>query len=63
MSIGRTTKPLSEATATEAGELLDPAVREGVVASWRGHDPAVTLSIYADAKADELRAAGAKLFS
>ena len=29
----------------------------------RGHDPAVTLSIYADAKADELRTVGASLFT
>jgi hypothetical protein len=28
----------------------------------RGHDPAVALSIYADVKADELRAVGASLF-
>lgn len=33
-----------------------------IVAGWLGHDPAVLLSIYADAKADELRAAGASLF-
>jgi integrase len=33
-----------------------------VVAGWHGHDPAVSLSIYADAKADEMRAAGASLF-
>lgn len=33
-----------------------------IVAGWHGHDPAVALSIYADAKADELRAAGASLF-
>lgn len=33
-----------------------------VVAAWHGNDPAVSLSIYSDAKADELRAAGASLF-
>lgn len=33
-----------------------------IVAAWHGHDPAVALSIYADVKADELRAVGASLF-
>ena len=33
-----------------------------IVAGWHGHDPAVLLSIYSDAKADELRAASASLF-
>jgi hypothetical protein len=32
------------------------------VAAWHGHDPAVALRIYADVKADELRAVGASLF-
>ena len=35
---------------------------ERIVAAWHGHDPAVLLSIYSDAKADELRAASASLF-
>jgi hypothetical protein len=48
---------------TSVSLMLDQGQPVHVVASWRGHDPAVTLSIYADAKADELRAAGAKLFS
>ena len=34
-----------------------------VVAAWHGHDPAVSLSIYSDAQRDDLRAAGAALFS
>lgn len=33
-----------------------------IVARWHGHDPAVLLSIYSDANANELRAAGASLF-
>ncbi len=32
------------------------------VAAWHGHDPAVSLSIYSDAQADDLRAAGEALF-
>jgi integrase len=34
-----------------------------VVAAWHGHDPAVSLSIYSHAQCDDLRAAGAALFS
>jgi integrase len=48
---------------TSVSLMLDQGQPVHVVAAWHGHDPAVTLSIYADAKADELRAAGAKLFS
>jgi len=33
-----------------------------IVAASHGHDPAVLLSSYSDAKADELRAVGASLF-
>lgn len=42
--------------------MLDAGHPVHVVAAWHGHDPAVLLSIYADAKADELRAASATLF-
>jgi hypothetical protein len=42
--------------------MLDQRHPVHVVAAWHGHDPAVSLSIYSDAKADELRAAGASLF-
>ena len=34
-----------------------------VVAAWHGHDPAVSLSIYSEAQRDDLRAAGAALFT
>lgn len=34
-----------------------------IVAAWHAHDPAVSLSVYSDAKAAELRAAGESLFS
>jgi integrase len=42
--------------------MLDQRHPPHIVAAWHGHDPAVALSIYSDAKADELRAAGASLF-
>ena len=42
--------------------MLDRGHPPHTVAAWLGHDPAVLLSIYADAKADELRAAGTSLF-
>jgi integrase len=41
--------------------MLDQNKPVHIVAAWHGHDPAVLLPIY-DAKADELRAAGASLF-
>ena len=47
---------------TSVSLMLDQAIPVHIVAAWHGHDPAVSLSIYADAKADELRAAGASLF-
>ena len=42
--------------------MLDAGHPAHIVAGWHGHDPAVLLSIYSDAKADELRAASASLF-
>lgn len=42
--------------------MLDSSQPVHIVAAWHVHDPAVALSIYSDAKADELRAAGASLF-
>jgi integrase len=42
--------------------MLDQGHPPHIVAAWHGHDPAVALSIYADVKADELRAVGASLF-
>ena len=42
--------------------MLDQHHPPHIVAAWHGHDPAVALSIYADVKADELRAVGASLF-
>ncbi len=42
--------------------MLDAGHPVHIVAGWHGHDPAVLLSIYSDAKADELRAASASLF-
>jgi site-specific recombinase XerD len=45
-----------------ASLMLDQGHLPQVVAAWHGHDPAVAFSIYADVKADELRAVGASLF-
>lgn len=42
--------------------MLDAGHPVHIVAAWHGHDPAVLLSIYSDAKVDELRAASASLF-
>ena len=42
--------------------MLDQGHRRTSSPRWHGHDPAVALSIYADVKADELRAASASLF-
>lgn len=42
--------------------MLDNGVPPHICAAWHGHDPAVSLSIYADAKTAELRAASALLF-
>jgi integrase len=47
---------------TSVSLMLDAGHPPHIVAAWHGHDPAVALSIYADVKADELRAAGASLF-
>lgn len=47
---------------TSVSLMLDQRQPVHIVAAWHGHDPAVSLSIYSDAKADELRAAGASLF-
>lgn len=47
---------------TSVSLMLDQHQPVHIVAGWHGHDPAVSLSIYSDAKADELRAAGASLF-
>ena len=42
--------------------MLDRGIPVDIVAGWHGNDPAVSLSIYSDAKADELLSAGASLF-
>lgn len=48
---------------TSVSLMLDRGHPPHIVAAWHGHDPAVALSIYADVKADELRAVGASLFA
>jgi integrase len=47
---------------TSVSLMLDQHHPVHIVAAWHGHDPSVSLSIYSEAKADELRAAGAALF-
>ncbi len=43
--------------------MLDRGIPVHTVAGWHGHDPAMSLGVYADVKkADELRTAGAALF-
>ena len=43
--------------------MLDQGHPPHNVAAWHGHDPAVTLSVYADVKSDELRAVSASPFN
>jgi integrase len=47
---------------TSVSLMLDQHHPVHIVAAWHGHDPAVSLSIYSEAKAAELRAAGESLF-
>jgi integrase len=47
---------------TSVSLMLDQGHPPHIVAAWHGHDPAVSLSIYSEAKAAELRAAGESLF-
>lgn len=48
---------------TSVSLMLDQGHPVHIVAAWHGHDPAVSLSVYSDAKADELRVVGESLFS
>jgi integrase len=47
---------------TSVSLMLASGIPVHIVAAWHGHDPAVSLSIYSDAQADDLRAAGEALF-
>lgn len=47
---------------TSVSLMLDRGHPVHVVAAWHGHSPEMSLAVYADAKADELRAAGGSLF-
>lgn len=47
---------------TSVSLMLDRGLPVHVVAAWHGHSPEMSLAVYADAKADELRAAGGSLF-
>ncbi len=52
----------STAYATPASLDARPGPPGAHRGGWHGHDAAVSLWIYSEAKADELRAAGASLF-
>lgn len=47
---------------TAGSLMLTRGIPVHIVAAWLGHDPRVLVSIYAHAKTDDLRAAGASLF-
>ena len=47
---------------TSGSLMLDQGIPAHIVAAWHGHAPEVLLRIYAHAKTDELRSAGASLF-
>ena len=47
---------------TNVSLMLDHGHPPHIVAAWHGHDSTVARSIYADVKADELRAVGTSLF-
>ncbi|MCH9730563.1 MAG: site-specific integrase [Actinomycetia bacterium] len=47
---------------TSVSLMLDQGIPVHIVAAWHGHHPATALAIYSEAKANELRAAGASLF-
>lgn len=47
---------------TSVSLMLDRGLPVHVVAAWHGHSPEMSLAVYADAKAEELRAAGGSLF-
>lgn len=50
--------PLKGLCNTSVSLMLDQRQPVHIVAAWHGHDPAVSLSIYADAKAEELKSGG-----
>lgn len=47
---------------TSVSLMLALGIPVHIVAAWHGHDPAMSLSVYSDTHADELKAAGAALY-
>lgn len=47
---------------TSVSLMLALGIPVHIVAAWHGHDPAMSLSVYSETHADELKAAGAALF-
>lgn len=47
---------------TSVSLMLALGIPVHIVAAWHGHDPAMSLSVYSDTHADDLKAAGAALF-
>lgn len=47
---------------TSVSLMLKAGTPVHIVAAWHGHDPSMSLGVYADAQADDLRSAGAALF-
>ncbi|RMI28411.1 site-specific integrase [Nocardia stercoris] len=55
--------PLKGLRNTSVSAMLARGIPATTVAAWHGHDPAVSLRIYNQTQNDELRAAGATLFT
>ncbi|MGF0314631.1 tyrosine-type recombinase/integrase [Nocardia fluminea] len=47
---------------TSVSLMLALGIPVHIVAAWHGHDPAMSLSVYSDTHADDLKAAGAALY-
>ncbi|MEV0759446.1 site-specific integrase [Nocardia sp. NPDC050435] len=48
---------------TSVSLMLALGIPVHIVAAWHGHDPSMSLSVYSDAHVEDLKAAGAALFS
>ncbi|WP_297626440.1 tyrosine-type recombinase/integrase [Nocardia sp.] len=47
---------------TSVSLMLTLGIPVHIVAAWHGHDPSMSLSVYSDTHAEDLKAAGAALF-
>ena len=55
--------PLKHLRNTSVSLMLALHIPPHIVAAWHGHDPAVSLGVYSDTQPEDLRAAGAALFT